>query len=48
MSYMSSLYILDINPLSDILFENIFTHLVGSIFILLIVSFTIQKHFGLM
>ena len=37
MSYMSSLYLLDINHLSDILFASILTYLVGSIFILLIV-----------
>ena len=37
LSYMSALYVLDINPLS-----NIFSHSVGCLFILLIVSFVLQ------
>ena len=45
---MSSLYILDINPLSDISFANIFSHSVGSIFIKSSVSFAVQKPFSLM
>ena len=45
---MSYLYILDINPLSDISFAYIFSHSVGGIFILLIVSFALQKLFSLM
>ena len=40
---MSSLYILDINPLSDISFANIFFHSVVDLFLLLIVSFTVQN-----
>ena len=36
---MSSLYILDINPLSDKWFANTFSHLVGCLFILLMVPF---------
>ena len=44
---MSSLYILDINSLSDTLFANIFSHSVGSLFILPVVSFTMQKIFSL-
>ena len=44
---MSSLYILDINPLSNILFANIFSYLVGGFFILLIGSFIVQKLFSL-
>ena len=43
LSCMSFLYILDINPLSDISFANIFSHLVGCLFILLMVSFAVQK-----
>ena len=38
-SLWSSLYILEISPLSDMGLVNIFSHLVGSCFILLTVSF---------
>ena len=34
---------LDINPLSVISFANIFSHSVGCLFILLMVSFAVQK-----
>ena len=40
------LYILDISPLSDIWFTNIFSHSVGCLFLLLI-SFVVQKPFSL-
>ena len=43
-SCMSSLFILDINPLSYTSFANIFCHSVGSLFNLLIVFFAVQKH----
>ncbi len=46
--YMSSLYILDINPLSDISFANIFFHSLGNLLVLLIAWFTVQKSFSLM
>ena len=46
LSCMSSLYILDINSLSVILFANI-CHSVGGLFVLLRVSFAIQNFFQL-
>ena len=45
---MCSLYILDINPLSDRQFENIFSQFVGCLFILLMISLAVQKFFSLM
>ena len=45
---MSSLYILDIKPLSEVSFANIFSHVVGSLFILLMFSLAMQKLFILM
>ena len=48
LSCMSSSYIWDVNPLSDIPFESFFFRSVGCLFILLTVSFTIQKLFSLM
>ena len=47
LSYMSSLYILDINPLFELLFTNIFSHLIGCLFVLLVVSFAVKKLFSL-
>ena len=43
LSFMSCLYILEINPLSVTLFANIFSHSIGCIFISLMVSFAMQK-----
>ena len=43
LSCMSSLYILDINPLPEALFANIFSYLVDCLFVLLMVSFAVQK-----
>ena len=37
--YVSVLYILEINPISDVLLANIFSHTVGSLFILFMVCF---------
>lgn len=39
LSFRSTLYSLDSNPLSDIRFSSIFSHFMGCLFILLIVSF---------
>ena len=47
MSCMSALYTFNTASLSDIYFANIFSHSVGCLFILLIVSFTEQKSFSL-
>ena len=43
LSYMSCLYILEINPLSVVSFVIIFSHSEGCLFTLLIVSFAVQK-----
>ena len=42
-----SLYPLDINSLSDILFSNIFSHLSGCFFILMMISYAMQRLFSL-
>ena len=42
-SHVSSLYILEIKPLSKVSFANIFSHTVGSFFILLMFSLAVQK-----
>ena len=47
-SHVSSLYILEIKPLSEVLLANIFSHTVGSLFILLMFSLAMQKLFILM
>ena len=46
LSCMSCLLILDINPLSIALFASIFSHSVDCLFILLMVSFAVQKRFS--
>ena len=43
LSRMRLLCILNINPLPDILFANIFSHIVGCVFVL---SFTVEKLFS--
>ena len=43
LSCTSSLHILEINPLSVLIFAIIFSHSEGCLFILFIVSFTVQK-----
>ena len=47
LSCMTSLHILDINPLMELLFANISSHLVGCLFVFLSVSFAVQKLFSL-
>ena len=46
--FMSCLYILEINPLPVVSFAIIFSHSEGCVFILLIVSFAVQKLLSLM
>ena len=43
LSCMSCLYILEINPLSVVSLANIFSHSVGCLFSLFMVSFAVQK-----
>ena len=45
---MSSLYILEIKPLSEVSLANMFSHTVGSPFIFLIFSLAVHKLFILM
>ena len=45
LSLLSSLWILDTSPLSDMSFANIFSHSVGYLLVMLIVSFAVQKLF---
>ena len=45
---MSSLYILDIRPLSEVSLANMFSHTVGSLCILMLFSLAMQKLFNLM
>ena len=42
---MSSLYILEIRPLSEVSLANMFSHIVGSLFILMLFSLAMQKLF---
>ena len=48
LSRMSSLYILDIRPLSKVLLANVFSHSDGCLFTLLMISFAEQKLLSLM
>ena len=45
---MSSLYIFDIKPLSEVSLANMFSHTVGYLFILILFSLAIEKFFILM
>ena len=47
-SHVSSLCILEIKALSEVILANIFSHIVGSLFILLMFSLAMQKLFNLM
>ena len=47
-SHVSSLYILEIRPLSEVSLANMFSHTVGSLFILMLFSLAMQKLFILM
>ena len=44
-SHVSSLYILEIKPLSEVSLANIFSHVVSSTSILLMLSLAVHKHF---
>ena len=44
-SHVSSLYILEIRTLSEVSLANVFSHTVGSLFILLLFSLAMQKFF---
>ena len=47
-SHVCSLYILEIKPLSEVSLENVFSHMIGSLFILLMFSLAVEKLFILM
>ena len=47
-SHVSSLYIVEIKPLSEVSLANMFSHMVGSLSILLMFSLAMQKLFSLM
>ena len=47
-SPVNSLYILEIKPLSEVSLANMFSHTVGSLFILMLFSLAMQKLFNLM
>ena len=47
-SPVSSLYILEIRPLSEVSLANMFSHTVGSLFILMLFSLAMQRLFILM
>ena len=42
-SHVSSLYILEIKPMSEISLANMFSHIIGSLFILMLFSLAMQK-----
>ena len=48
LSYMISLYIFEIKPLSEVSLANMFSHIVGSLFVLILFSLAVLKLFNLM
>ena len=48
LNHMSSVYILEIRPLSEVSLANMFSHAVGSLFILMLFFLAMQKLFILM
>ena len=44
-SHVNSLYILEIRPLSEVSLANMFSHTVGSLFILMLFSLAVHKLF---
>ena len=46
-THVNSLYILEIKPLSEVSLANMFSHTVGSLFILMLFSLAMQKLFNL-
>ena len=47
-NHVSSLHILEIKPLSEVSLANMFSHMLGSLFILMLFSLAMQKLFILM
>ena len=47
-SHVSSLYILEIKPLSEVSLANMFSHMVGFLFVLMMFSLALKKLFNLM
>ena len=47
-SHVSSLFFLEIKPLSEVSLANMFSHIAGSLFILMLFSLAVQKRFILM
>ena len=47
-SFVSSLYILEMKPLSEVSLANVFSYIVASLFILMLFSLAMQKLFNLM
>ena len=48
LNHMNSFYIFEIKPLSGVSLANMFSHMVGSLFILMMFTLAVQKVFNLM